>query len=140
MEPETRSVDVRVHSRDAAASLTLIRTPDWDGRGSLLRVECDLGEWSGLGPDVFGALRALMTNLEADDGLIGVVGARPNAWASGMQRDMGEGRTVYVLSLPRTEGRPPSAPTLDPAPLDEVGTTGEQDAFQQQWRPPRSSP
>lgn len=137
MEPETKSVQVRVRGRDAVATLTVTRTPDWGGRGARLRVVCDLGEWSGLGPDIFGALRALMAHLEADGGLIGVVGARPNAWASGMQRDMGDGRSVYVLSLPRVEGRPPSEPTLDPAPLDEVGTAAQQDAFQEQWRPPR---
>ena len=135
VEPETHRVSVRVGDHDVEATLTLTRTDDWGGRGAHLAVTCELGEWSGLGSDIFSAVRALMDELERVEGRIGVVGAKPNAWASGMQRDMGDGRSVYILTLPRTPGRPPSAPTLDPASLDEVGTTADQDAFQRRWMP-----
>lgn len=50
-------------------------------------------------------------------------GARRNAWASGMQRDMGRGRVVYLLDDSR---RPPSVPTLGLAPAEQVVTVQEQ--------------
>jgi len=140
MEPQVMPVELALGERPVTAQLTLNRTEDWNGRGALLTLVCDLGEWTGLGPDIFSALRALMGDLERVHGRVGLVGARPNAWASGMQRDMGDGRSVYLLSLPRSPGRPPSAPTLDPAPLADVGTIADQDAFQRQWMPKPEAP
>ena len=84
------------------------------------------------GPDLFEALRTLRAKLDQEEILLGCNGARPNAWASGMQRDMGEGKTVYLCELER-RGRPPEARALDAAPLDEVATVSEQDAFHARW-------
>ena len=134
-EPESYEVAFRLSASDDTAVLTLRRTSDFGGRGALLTVCTATSEWSGLGPDIFSALRSLMLDLERSNGRIGVQGALPHAWASGMQRDMGDGRSVYLLSLPRKSGRPPSIRTLDPAPLDEVGTTVDQDDFQRRWMP-----
>jgi hypothetical protein len=50
-----------------------------------------------------------------------------------MQRDMGDGRVVYLLEL-GSSSRPPAVGTLDAAPLDSVGTVTEQDDFQTRWR------
>jgi hypothetical protein len=133
VEPEVQPVMLRIGNQDAAAELTLSRADRADDLR--LFVSSELGEWAGWGRDIFGALRALMTELDRHDGRIGVAGARPNAWASGMQRDMGVGRSVYLLSLPRTSERPPIVHTLEPAPLDEVGSTADQDDFQGQWMP-----
>jgi hypothetical protein len=49
-----------------------------------------------------------------------------------MQRDMGEGRLVYLLTEGQT-GRPPQVRTLEPAPLDAVGTVDEQDQQHATW-------
>jgi hypothetical protein len=49
-----------------------------------------------------------------------------------MQRDMGEGKTVYLCELD-LGGRPPVAGTLDVAPLDEVATVSEQNEFHARW-------
>ena len=135
VEPEIHHVRVRVREQETTAELLLSVTTDPGERRMRLSIRCELGEWSGHGEDIFSALRSLMRDLEHDCGRIGVEGARPNAWASGMQRDMGVGRSVYILSLPRSPERPPSAQTLDPAPLDEVGTTADQDEFQRLWMP-----
>jgi hypothetical protein len=88
--------------------------------------------WSAEGPDLFEALRTLRAKLDKEEILLGCNGARPNAWASGMQRDMGVGKTVYLCELDRG-GRPPEVRTLDAAPLDEAGTVREQDEFHARW-------
>jgi hypothetical protein len=80
----------------------------------------------------------LRNSLDRHGILLGVNGARRNAWASGMQRDMGEGRAVYLLTL-GSHGRPPSVRTLDAAPLGEVATNAEQEEFYQQWLSERGS-
>jgi hypothetical protein len=49
-----------------------------------------------------------------------------------MQRDMGEGRTTYLTEL-GSHDRPATVQTLDPAPLDSVGTLVEQDDFHGEW-------
>ena len=128
-------VQLALGDQQLAAELTLTRTDDWNGHGASLAIKCKSGEWSGLGPDIFSALRVLMADLERDDGRVGVIGARPNAWASNMLRDMGDGRTAYLLSLPWTPTQHPTARTLDAAPLADVGTTADQDEFQRQWMP-----
>jgi hypothetical protein len=88
---------------------------------------------------LFKALRALRRILDPLGVHLGVNGARRDAWASGMQCDMGEGRVVYLL----TEGqasRPEQVSTLGPAPLSEVGTVDDQDQQHEQWlRSPRAA-
>lgn len=90
--------------------------------------------WTGEEWEQFEALRELRRRLDADSILIAVEGARPNSWASGMQRDMGGGTVCYQLAVPRSRARPPQARTLDPAPVGDVGTVADQDAFQARWR------
>jgi hypothetical protein len=51
-----------------------------------------------------------------------------------MLADMTQGLQVYLLPARRTAERLPTAPTLGPAPLHEVGALAEQDAFQQRWQ------
>lgn len=88
--------------------------------------------WSGSGSNCFDALRDLRLKLDQEHITIGVNGARPNCTLSGMLADMGEGRSVYALEPGLTE-RPRLLRTLDPAPLDAVGSVADQDAFKQQW-------
>jgi hypothetical protein len=63
---------------------------------------------------------------------IGVNGARRDAWASGMQCDMGEGRVVYLLKEGHTI-RPEQVSMLALAPLAQVGTVDEHDQQYQRW-------
>jgi hypothetical protein len=103
------------------------------GRIWLVEVTDRVGHsWTAQGPDLFEAMRALRRALDPLGIRLGVNGARRNAWASGMQRDMGEGRVVYLLSEGQ-RGRPPQVSTLGPAPLAEVGTVDEQDEQFTRW-------
>ena len=61
----------------------------------------------------------------------GVNSARRDAWASGMQCDMGEGRVVYLLR--HADGAAEQIRTLAPAPLEPVGTVDEQDQQHEGW-------
>jgi hypothetical protein len=75
-----------------------------------------------------------MAELDQIGARIGVAGARPSSWSSGMQRDMGEGLAVYGLTLPRSPERPTTQKTFSPIQLDEAGSVADQDAFQEAWR------
>lgn len=88
--------------------------------------------WTAEGPDLFKALRALRRILDPLDIRLGVNGARRDAWASGMQCDMGEGRVVYLL-VEGQAGRPEQVSTLGPAPVSHVGTVQDQDRQLEQW-------
>jgi hypothetical protein len=88
--------------------------------------------WAAEGPDLFKALRALRHILDPLGIRLGVNGARRDAWASGMQCDMGEGRVVYLL-VEGQAGRPEQVSTLGPAPVSHVGTVGDQDHQHEQW-------
>jgi hypothetical protein len=124
-------VPVRVDQELTVGTLTSSR----DGRVWTVELIADEHSLSGHAGDVFEASRALRRLCEAEGILIGFNGARPNAWASGMQRDMGSGHSVYLLNLdpPVARLRPPEVRTLKAAPLDEVGSLAEQDEFQRQW-------
>ena len=135
------AVEILVGGATTAATLrvrNVARDPGQQPDVSLV-LEAGATRWTALGPDAFSALRNLMGELDRSDVRIGVEGARPNAWASGMQRDMGRGLRLYLLSAPRSPGRPPSARTFDAIPPSEAGTVAEQDAFQREWLPPPQS-
>jgi hypothetical protein len=89
--------------------------------------------WEATGGDVFDALMKLRLEAEPDGVQLCCNGARRNAWSSGMQRDMGEGFSTYLLRLGEHGERPESVPTLAPAPAAEVTIVSEQVAFYEQW-------
>lgn len=76
------------------------------------------------GYDVLDALVKLRASLEKDGWLLAVQGARLNAHASRMMRDMADGKRVYLMTGNR--GPYPAADTLAPADPDQVGTLEEQ--------------
>ena len=123
------AVAVRTGDGDDEWAMTVAR----DGRDWRLTLASPGGTWNGVGPDCFKAQRDLRSQLDGEGILLGVNGARPNSWCSGMQCDMGEGRVTYLLQLGLL-GRPEQVRTLDAAPLDAVGTVAEQDDFQSRWR------
>jgi hypothetical protein len=83
--------------------------------------------------DLFEALRQVRLAFESRGVLLCCAGARRDVWPSGMQRDMGEGRVAYVLTLPRTAERPPRVGIFDPAPRETIATVAEQEAFARRW-------
>lgn len=95
---------------------------------SRLQLVGDGQAWEAVGPDVFEALRSLRRELDAHGLRVGVNGARPNAWSSGMQRDMGLGRMTYLCELGEFGGMP-TVGTLDPAPLEPTGERRPREDF-----------
>jgi hypothetical protein len=83
--------------------------------------------WAATGLDLFEALRELRRQLDPLGIRLGCNGVRRDTWASGMQRDMGGGTTVYLL-IPGQPGRPAQVDTLGPTALSQIGTVAEQQA------------
>ncbi len=103
------------------------------GRDWLLTLTSPDGKnWTAEGPDLFKPLRALRRILDPLGIRLGVNGARRDAWASGMQCDMGEGRVVYLL-VEGQAGRPEQVSTLGSAPVSHVGTVDDQDRQHERW-------
>lgn len=89
--------------------------------------------WSAEAGDIFETLMTLRMEAEQSNVLICCNGARRDAWASGMQRDMGTGAVCYRLEGVARGIRPPSAKTLDPAPPNLVVTVEEQRSWHHAW-------
>jgi len=103
------------------------------GRGWLLALRGDGTQtWAASGPDLFEALRNLRRLIDPLGFRLALNGARRDAWASGMQRDMGEGRYVYLLE-PGQTGRPEQVDTLATAPIELIGSVAEQEAHYAHW-------
>ena len=103
------------------------------GRDWLITITSPDGRsWAAEGPDLFKALRALRRILDPLGIRLGVNGARRDAWASGMQCDMGEGRAVYLLVEGRPD-RPEQVGTLGSTSISHVGTVDEQDQQHDRW-------
>jgi hypothetical protein len=82
--------------------------------------------------DLFEALCVYRRFLERSGGyLLLCNGARKDAFPSAMSRDMGRGCKLYISALSVPGGR--LVETLDPAPLEAVGTVDEQSAFHNEW-------
>jgi hypothetical protein len=125
--------DHQVLVRSGADDQRWLLTADRRDRDWLLAIASPEGKvWRAEGPDLFKALRGLRRILDPLGIRVGVNGARRDAWASGMQCDMGEGRVVYLLKEGQTT-RPEQVSTLALAPLEQVGTVDEQDQQYQRW-------
>jgi hypothetical protein len=134
----SESYTVRVASEAGDQQWTL--TTGRRGREWLIAIaDHDGNRWAAEGPDLFEALRVLRSAADPLGIRLGVNGARRDAWASGMQRDMGEGRFVYLLTEGET-GRPPQVSTLGPASLMDVGTVREQEELHARWLSSRRRP
>jgi hypothetical protein len=125
--------DHEVLVRSGAVEQQWLLTADRRGRDWLLTIISPGGtSWRADGADLFKALRELRRLMDPLGIRLGVNGARRDAWASGMQCDMGEGRVVYLLTEWQAT-RPQQVDTLAPAPLDSVGTVDEQDKQYERW-------
>ena len=74
----------------------------WRGSDYHIEVDGPRHRRTASGPDLFEALLSLRRDLEADGLLIGVEGARCDAYPSGMVRDMAGGERVYRLRKGRS--------------------------------------
>ena len=83
------------------------------------------------GHDFFHALQQLRLQLEPLGWYPLCNGARIDCYPSGMARDMGAGRAVYVLS--QTLNKLPMVQTFGPADRDKVTTVEKQNANFQRW-------
>jgi hypothetical protein len=127
--PENHLIRVLADSGEQQWSLTTRR----QGRDWLITITRPDGRsWEAEGPDLFKALRALRRILDPLGIRLGVNGARRDAWASGMQCDMGEGRVVYLL-VEREAGRPEQVSTLGNTSIGHVGTVDDQDQQYERW-------
>lgn len=109
---------------------------DGDGRSThelSLRSPTGAG-WTASATDIFEALLRLRRLLEPSEIRVLCNGARLNAWASGMARDMGGGWQVYLLTPGEPADRRSLVPTLGPAPLDSIAASvGAQKQFFVNW-------
>lgn len=87
--------DVRVVGADGPRRCRLAweQLPD---RNFRLTLETSAGDVGVVGRDLFHALECLRLLLEPQGLAVAVNGARADAWASGMQRDMTGARRVYL--------------------------------------------
>jgi hypothetical protein len=133
------SFELPVLTGDDEALWTLRVSRAEGSHGLVLTLSDDRGRaWEAEAFDVFEALLKLRRfQLEPAGIQLCCNGARRNAWASTMQREMAAGYAVYLTRLGE-RGRPPFVRTLDPAPRDECGTVAEQQAFHEQWSAERS--
>jgi hypothetical protein len=81
--------------------------------------------------DLFEAFLSLRKTLEEKGIQLLCAGARPEAFPSGMSRDMGGGRKAYITKI----GSPASAlvDIFEDAEAGMVGTVSQQLSFHQQW-------
>ena len=134
-EHSAHQVLVATDTTRAHWTLTIARK----GRGWLLTLNGDgtKDTWAASGPDLFEALRNLRRVIDPLGFRLALNGARRDAWASGMQRDMGEGRYVYLLE-PGQKGRPEQVDTLGTAPIEFIGSVAEQETHYAHWLSTRS--
>jgi hypothetical protein len=126
--PGEQPIDVLVDGAEQTWTLAHAR----DAMDQRLTLTAPTRSWTVRAHDLFEALRELRRQLEPEAISVCCQGARPNAWSSSMQRDMGVGHHTYLTEI-GLAGRPPQTQTLAPAPCAEVGTVAEQDAFHARW-------
>ena len=119
---EEWTVWVEMATSHRSASLTLVAL---DGRA-----------WRAEQVDVFECLLSLRDQVEPLGIRLCCNGARRGAWASGMQRDMGMGTSVYLLAETVPGKRQVQA--LDPAPAESIVSVQEQRTWYSDWLARRS--
>jgi hypothetical protein len=99
----------------------------------LTLVAPDDRSWSARGWNMFEAFTSLREQLDPLGFKLCCQGARTRTAISGMAADMGRGMMVYRIKRGRVVARRDLVGIFDPAPVDEIGTVGEQAAYRQQW-------
>lgn len=104
----------------------------WRGHRLVLTSESG-ADWAAEAGDVFECLMMLREQVEPEGIRLCCNGSRLDAWASGMQRDMGSGFSTYLLAGVSKGQRPPTANTLDFAPPEMIAKVTEQRAWYKAW-------
>ena len=125
-----RNVTVCRAGQHGEAVLEWTERPPWEAVLSVAGAE----PLESTGDDLFDCLLELRERAAESGYRICVVGARRDAWPSGMSSDMVGAALVYVHRL----GHPADGGDLQPifadAPCDSVGSIEEQRESMEQWR------
>jgi len=134
MSSEER-IPITVDSDGQIATWAIQRSSSPTDRTWTLELDAPDGRsWSAQASDVFKCLLILRRQPEPEAIRLCCNGARINAWASGMARDMGGGIQVYLVTLRQRPSLDDLVPTLYPAPLAEIAPTVEaQEDFNETW-------
>lgn len=101
----------------------------------IVRVQCDSVEATGEASDLFTAFARARGTLDEGGIRVACNGCRIDVFASAMQRQWASGRRAYLLSLPRTDAKPPLVDIFEEAPMDaQLATVEEQEAWFEDWR------
>lgn len=106
-----------------------------EGEVCVVDVTVDGGPtFHGEGLDLFHALESARLLLEARGLLLSCNGARRNVYPSSALRQMSNGRSAYVLTLPRTTTEPPVVDVLAAAPDSaDLATVADQREWFERW-------
>lgn len=91
------------------------------------------GQFDGSGSDLFEALVVVRRQLESIGCLLAVQGSRLDAYPSGMGRDMGGGRRIYVMTMGRPADAADLVDTLAEADPSQLATVEEQERYFDEW-------
>jgi hypothetical protein len=119
---------------DGGSSISRLTLSSGEGRAAVISIEGpDVATLECHAGDFFEALREIRRELDARGVSLLVMGAREDVWASGMQRDMGAGLTIYLLSSAPKGSRPDTVGLLDPTDASAVATVERQDDYYRRW-------
>lgn len=121
--PETWSLDVSRYVSEPTRNLRYRLTLRGGGEDTWTA-----DEW-----EVFEGLFSLRRQVEPLGVFLCCNGCRRNAWASGMDRDMGRGWTLYLLREGLQASLDDRAGTFDAAPCDEVVSLADQIDWYGAW-------
>lgn len=124
-------VTVKLLRSDGAIEDLVLRYPRWNDPWFVETLTDPVKRYEG--SDLFRCLQLLRADLEKQGAKILCNGARVDAFASRMARDMGGGRKVYITRLGRRAALEDLVDTFGDAPADRVGTVAEQQQFFRQW-------
>ena len=85
------------------------------------------------GNDLFDCLCELRKTFQRNSWFILCNGVRIDSYPSGMSRDMGGAKKVYINKLGLRPERIDLVKIFDEAPLDNIGTVDEQIAYHKLW-------
>lgn len=107
----------------------------YDGPLPRYRIELFLGKdlYTATAMDMFEALVRLRRQLEPKGWMVAVQGSRRDTYPSGMGRDVGGGRRIYVMRMGRAATSSDLVDTLADAALDQLATIAEQEAYRDTW-------
>jgi hypothetical protein len=125
-----RTVTIRSAERRAEAILEWTDRPPWRVTLSIP----GLDPFESLAYDLFECFTDVRERAASSGWQICVVGARRDAWPSGMSSDMGGAALVYIHTLGRQADGDDLRPIFDDAPCELIGSAEEQKKFRTQWR------